>query len=267
MEIDRLSKIPVTNFNPHLGIIIKEAGNTTGWQYKEGILANYYMQIGADAELGLLQNLGPMVIAKKIAIGSWLDFIEKFGVPPRWVITDTVDKNRIKELSNMMNAMLTSAWSVLQGNEKIEIANVPSTNADSVFNLLIERCNSEISKRILGATGTMDEKSFVGSALVHQSMAYERHAADRAKIANIVNKLLIPRLISISSAYAKLQGHYFDFDETFEMEPSVLVEKAVSLSQYFDIDYEYISRRTGIPILGVKQSTGVEGGTPTEKKP
>lgn len=266
LEIEKLTEIPQSNFKPKLGLIVKESGDTKGWAYKEGALADYYIQIGSDNDLGMLQNLGPIVISKKVALGSWLDFIEKFGVPPRWVITDTIDDKRIKQLNDMMQQMISASFGVLQGNEKIEFANVPSTNADKVFDLLIERCNSEISKRVLGATGTMDEKSFVGSALVHQSMAFERHAADKARVANIVNKELIPRLMKISSAYSKLNGHYFEFDETFELEPSVLIDKAIALSQYYELDLEYITKRTGIPILGIKeQSTGADGGAPAKK--
>lgn len=263
LEIAKVTEVPQTNFKPKKGIIVKESSNTTGWDYKEGMLADYYIQVGEDNFLGLLQNLGPVVIGKKIAFGVWLDYIEKLGVPPRWVTTESVDKNRLKELMNMMQNMISSSWAVLQGTEKIEIADVKGTNANDIFNILIDRYNSEMSKRILGSTGTMEEKSFVGSALVHQAMALERHLSDKVRMVNIINTDLLPRLQAISSIY-NFDGHHVNYDDSYEMDPATLVDKAIALSEYYNIDLEYLTKRTGIPILGIKETTA--DNTPAEKK-
>lgn len=266
LHLRKITEIPIININPSRGLILKNAGDTNGWQYKEGYLKDFYLQIGEDTDLGLLKDVGPVVIFKKTAFGSWLDYIEKYGIPPRWVTTDSMDTKRIRQLEVMMQNMISGHWAVLQGNEKIELADTPGTDANQVFDQLIERVNSELSKKVLGATGTNDEKSFVGSAKVHQDVANDRHESDKIRIKYIINQDLIPRLLKISPAYAPLNGHYFDWDDSYEIEPADLIEKVTLLSNAgFEIDPEYIQKRTGVKILGFKPSL-LGGGVDTVKK-
>lgn len=266
LHLTRITEIPIINVNPQKGLILKNPGDTSGWMYKEGYLKDYYLQIGENNHLGMLADVGPVVIFKKTAFGAWLDYIEKYGIPPRWVTTESMDSKRIRQLEVMMQNMISGHWAVLQGNEKIELADTPGTDANQVFDMLIERINSELSKKILGATGTTDEKSFVGSAKVHQQIANDRHEADKTRIKYIINQELIPRLIKISPVYSPLAGHYFDWDDSYEIEPSQLIDKAVMLSNAgFELDYEYIEKRTGVKIKGLKPSGG--GLAAPEKKP
>lgn len=272
LELVEINEIPQTNFIPAKGLIVKENGDATGWQYKDGAYANLYIQIGNDKELGDLQNVGPVVISKKLAIGSWLDYIEKFGIPPRWVTTTDRTPSRIQELFDMMIQMISGHVAVLQGDEKIELAQTPGTDANQVFDTLIERCNSEISKRILGATGTIDEKSYVGTAKVHEDILWQRQESDRQKVKYIINKELLPRLVALSPIYSAFQNHKFDWDDSYELEPNELIDKVVALSQYYDIDLEYVTKRTGIPIIGKKMENstsppndGVQKKKPTAK--
>jgi hypothetical protein len=266
LHLRKITEIPIININPSKGLILKNSGDTNGWSYKEGYLKDYYLQIGENTDLGILKDVGPVVIFKKTAFGAWLDYIEKYGIPPRWVTTDSMDSKRIRQLETMMQGMISGHWAVLQGTEKIELADTPGTDANQVFDQLIERVNSELSKKILGATGTNDEKSYVGSAKVHQDVANDRHESDKTRIKYIINQDLIPRLLKISPVYAPLQGHYFDWDDSYEIEPAMLIEKVALLcTAGFEVDPEYIEKRTGVKILGFKPST-FGGGVATEKK-
>lgn len=252
--LKKVSKIPTQNVSFIKKLILKEPGASTGENYAEGVYEPYYMQIGDHKNIGILADMAPVILAKKLAIGSWLDFIEKFGVPPRWVTTDRQDTTRRNELFNMMLAMISNQVAVLTGNEKIEIANTPNTDAYQVFDSMIERMNSEISKRIMGATGTTDEKAYVGSAKVHQEVANDRHESDKVFIKNLINDELIPRLIKISSAYAPLANYTFMWDYTEEMSAADIIESVAKLSSDFEFDIEELKKLTGLPITGVKRA-------------
>lgn len=257
LELERCTSIPKNNFKPKLGIIVKESGDTTGWSYRNGIFERNYIQVGDNDDLGILKDLGPIVIAKKMAIAAWLDYIDKLSIPPRWVTTDTSDKKRVRELETMMSSMISCHWAVLQGNEKIEYAQVNAAAAKDLFDTLIDRDNSEMSKRILGATGTMDEKSFVGAALVHQQMALERHESDKVSLAYLINNELFKRLPLISSVY-NTEGKTFMWDDSYEMSPETYIDKVVALSAYYDIDTDDITKRTGIIINGLKTDANTD---------
>lgn len=177
-ELTAVTRIPERHVDIKKKIIKKNQGDETGWSYEKPPIDLYYMQVGDDDDLGILATIAPWVIAKKFAVGSWSDFVEKFGVPPRWVTANTNDKKRLDQLSTMMRNMISSAWAVLQGDEKIESLQVPGTDAWRTFDQLISRMNSEVSKRILGQDGTTDNKDAsgtYGSLKVLQDVAEDRH--------------------------------------------------------------------------------------------
>jgi hypothetical protein len=256
LELYTAEAIPMEHTNPKKGLILKEPGDETGYDYRSGILESYYMQIGKDRELGMLADIAPLILAKKLAMGSWLDFIEKFGIPPRFVTTDNMTTQRQNELLEMMLAMVNNHVAVIQGTEKIEIGDVPRTDAHKVFDEMIARLNSEISKRILGQTMTTENGSSRSQAEVHEKVANDRHESDKLFAQYIINKELMPRLISLSSFYAPLANLSFDWDETDEMEKGDMVDKAVALTNAgFVLDHEILANKTGMPITGFQTTT------------
>lgn len=262
-HLKAIETIDKRNLNLIKKLIVKEPGDTTGWNYEDNKYINYYLQIGKNADLGLLADLAPIILAKKLAIGSWLDFVEKFGIPARWVTTDREDTTRLNELFDMMMEMTSNHVAVLRGNEKIETEAVPNTDAHNVFNELIERMNSEISKRVLGATGTTDEKSFVGAAQVHQDVANDRHESDKSFIKNLINNELLQKLVLISPVYAQLANYSFEWDTTEDMSKADIIESVSKLSG-FDFDIEELAKMTGLPIIA-KTTTEQTGGSDEKK--
>ncbi len=103
-ELSGITEIPSPYFNAVKGIITKEKDESSGWLYKEAPYQNYYVQIGQDKDLGELERLGPTVLAKKLALGAYQDYIEKYGVPPLFITTDREDDTRLDELVGAASA-------------------------------------------------------------------------------------------------------------------------------------------------------------------
>ncbi|WP_372472695.1 DUF935 family protein [Capnocytophaga sp. ARDL2] len=266
-ELAEITEIPMPNFNTAKGIITKENGEENGWDYRKGKYANYYIQVGKDKDLGILSPMAPTILAKKLAMGSWLDFVEKYGIPPLFITTEREDERRMGELWDMAVDFKAANFMIGRGNEKFEIPNITSTNAQEVFDRLIERANSEISKRILGGTGLTDEKGFVGSVEIQYQLAKDRFESDKLFLQNLINGELIPRLIKLSPVYVPLQNHYFEWDNAEVFDSAKLADLVVKFGQHFHIDPEYIEQKTGIPILGIKSPLTPEGGiTPNNSK-
>ncbi|MDY3343761.1 DUF935 family protein [Riemerella anatipestifer] len=251
-ELAEITEIPAPNFNTKKGIITKENGDENGWDYRKGKYANYYIQVGKDKDLGMLAQMAPTILAKKLAMGAWLDFVEKYGIPPLFITTEREDERRMNELWDMASNFKAANFMIGRGAEKFEIPNITTTNAQQVFDSLIERTNSEMSKRILGGTGLTDEKGFVGSVEIQYQLAKDRFESDKLFLQNLINQELIPRLIKLSPVYAPLQGHSFEWDNAEVFDASKLADLVTKLGVHFHIDPEYIERKTGIPILGVK---------------
>lgn len=261
MELAEVDEIPMMFVNTKKGIITKAVGDQKGWPYKEGAYQPYYLQVGKNRDLGMLAQLAPIVLAKKLGVGSWLDYIEKYGVPPLFITTDREDDTYLKKLMTAAKNFKSNAFMVGRGMDKFEVGNVANGNPSN-FDLLITRANDEMSKRILGGAGLTDEKAFVGSAEIQFRLARDRFESDKLLLKNIINQQLFPRLLKIGSVYAPLSNHYFEWDNSETQTMQDIREMVTTLAPHFELDPEEISQKTGLKILGQKQNTTPpEGGT------
>lgn len=271
MELSAVNYIPTENLLPEKGLIVKENGDTNGYSYKEDPLRPYYIQIGKNRDLGLLKDVAPDVLSKKFALAAWNEFIEKYGIPPRWVTTDSYSESRENELADMMANMVSNHWAVLKGNEKIDVMNAQGAASFEIFDKVIERRNSEMTKRIMGQDGTTDAnaKGTYGSLKVMQGVSDDRHESDKTDARYVINEELIWRLQQISPIYAGLKDHRFDWDDSKEMTAEEIVDMVGKLSTAgFEVDLKFVSDKTGIPIVGIKQTepATAPGEKPEKKK-
>lgn len=263
-ELLEVEEIPMAHFDAIRGIIKKTPADQTGWPYKDGLLANHYIQVGKNKDLGLLAKMAPVILSKKLGFGSWLDYVEKYGVGNLFITTDREDAVRLKQLAEAAKNFKASGFMVGRGNEKFEIKGSDAGNPAN-FDLLIERANSEMSKRILGGSGITDEKSFVGSAEIQFRMAKDRYDSDRLLLKNVINQQLFPRLAKISPVYLPLANHYFDWQEEPE-DPQYLKDLVTGLAPHFELDTEELSQRLGVTIISQKQNKTLPEQEQDEKK-
>jgi hypothetical protein len=266
-ELERVTEIPQSNFIAQKGIIIKEEYDDNGTDYRTGAFADYYFQVGGDWDLGMLNQLAMIVLAKKLGLGSWMSYVDKYGVPPIFAITDRMDTGRRDELFEMLSNFRQNMFAVLQGSEKIEVPRISETNPHQVFLSLIDDvCNKEISKRVLGGTATTDEKSFVGSAEVQERVAADRYEADKLLFKYIFNTKVRGRLAKISPIYKDFEKYQLVWDNQETLDINSYIDGVQKLSAYYDFDIKEIGTRTGLPITGVKQS-GALPAPPPEPEP
>lgn len=254
-ELESVTEIPQANFIATKGIVINEEWDSTGVSYKEGRLSDYYVQIGNNYELGMLNELAMIILAKKLGLGSWMSYIQKFGVPPVFVVTERMDKTRLSELFNMLSDFRSNHFAVLQGNEKVEMPNNNNLDGYKSFQALNEFADAQISKRVLGGTATTDEKSFTGSAEVQERVATQRNEADKLLFKYYFNTHIRQRLTKISSVYADFATHTLEWDNQETLSIEDYIDGVQKLASVFDFDIDEIKTRTGLPIIGVKQST------------
>lgn len=266
-ELVRVTEIPQSNFLAHKGIVIKEEYDDNGVAYIDGGYKDYYIQIGNNYQLGMLNQLAMIVLAKKIGLGSWISWIDRFGVPPVFAITERMDPGRRDELFEMLENFRMNHFAVLQGNEKIEVpANYNVDAYNSFKTLMSDFCNTEMSKRVLGGTATVEEKSFVGSAQVQERVAQDRHEADKLLFKYYFNTQVRQRLAKISSVYSGFATHTLVWDNQETLNIEKYIEGVEKLSVNYDFDIDEIRKRTGLPIIGVKTQPIIPITESTQKK-
>jgi SPP1 gp7 family putative phage head morphogenesis protein len=259
-QLKAVNRIDPRNVLPWSGQVVRQQGQDKGYAFREPPLNAYLIEVGRSDDLGILCDVGPVAIVKKYAVGSWADYVNKFGIPPRWVRTSSRSAHRVKQLEQMMQQMLSSAYGVIEGDEEIQVMATPGTDAHKVFDELIARMNSEISKRILGQDGTSDNKDAsgtYGSLQVLAKVAEDRHMADKASAAYVINNELFPRLVNLGYPF---QGVRFEWDTLQDLGPMELVDAVSKLGLVFDIDPKHVEERTGIKILGARRMPGELGG-------
>lgn len=251
-ELKEIEIIPIGHFNPHKGIITKNPGDQTGWFYKDGGLVNHYIQVGKNKDLGMLAKLAPTVLGKKLGWGSWLDYLEKYGVGSLFITTEHQGKADLNRLERAARAFRSAGYMITNGGEKIEVKGADAGNPQN-FDLLIERANSEISKRVLGGAGITDDKAYVGSSEIQFQLAQDRYDSDLLLLKNVINQELLPRLVKLSPVYAPFATHNFDWQEK-EEDKKELSETVANLAPHFVMDPEELSQRIGITLVSQKSS-------------
>lgn len=269
-ELVRVREIPQSNFIPQKGIIINEEYDDNGTSYLDGTYSDYYLQVGDDWDLGMLNQLAMIVLAKKLGLGSWMSYIDKFGVPPVFAITERMDTGRRDELFEMLENFRMNHFAVLQGKETITIPNNYNSDAYQSFKSLInDVCNKEISKRVLGGSGTTDEKAFVGAAEVQERLTQDRYEQDKLFYKYLFNTQIKTRLAKISSVYADFATHTLIWDNQETLDIKGYIDAVEKLSTAFDFDIEEVRTRTGLPIIGAKKTSTLPPDNPggQKKKP
>ena len=226
-----------------------------GVKFTEKPYSNWCIGVGEKYDLGLLMKLAPYVIWKKNAMAAWAEFTEIFGVPMRTVKTDVRDELTRKNAENMLKNMGIATWAVLDLNDEFQLHETSRSDAYQVFDKLVERCNSEISKIILGQTGTTDEKAYSGSSKVHESVADMVAQQDLRMMEFVVSNQLFPMMQSLGF---DLSGYTFEYDrsETLSIQDQAKID--ASFMPYVKFDKEYLEHRYGIELIETPHEEAAE---------
>ncbi len=219
---------------------------TEGKHFDEAPYNNWCIGVGEKKDLGLLMYLAPYVIWKKNAMAAWAEFAEVFGSPIRIGKTDVRDEMTRKNMENMLRNMGVASWAVLDLNDNIDLMQASRTDAYQVFDNMVARCNSEISKIILGQTGTTDEKSYSGSANVHEGVAEMIAKQDTLKMQFIIEDQLVPMMIRNGF---DLAGCTFKYDESESLPLAEQAKIDVDLIKAgIKLEHEYLEHKYGVEI-------------------
>lgn len=256
-KFESATLVPRIYVIPERGIVRNNTATVTeGVHYHEKPYSNWCLGIGDTKNLGILMKLAPYVIWKKNAMFAWSEFAEIFGSPIRLGKTDVRDDVTRKNMENTLKNMSVATWAVMDLNDEIDLAQASNTDAYQVFNELVERCNTEISKIILGQTGTTDEKAYSGSSKVHEDVSKIISKQDILNAQFWINDQLLPMMVNLGF---DLSGCSFEFDLS---ESVSLVDKAkidASFMPYFKFNIEYLEKTYGVEIDGEVEDNSPKG--------
>jgi hypothetical protein len=238
-DIDLVPRIYV---KPEKHIVTENYSSMDGLDYLESPYKEWCIGVGKKRDLGLLMKAAPLVLWKKSAIGAWSVYQDAFGMPLAVGKTNTRDEATRINMENALKSLSSGLSMVLDTDDVIEFAESTKSDAHQVFDMLIQRCNSEISKLILGQTATTDEKSFVGSAEVQERVLMQYAELDEYFMEGVLNYQLLPLLNGLGFGF---EGCKIDSEEDEDLNILDQLKVDDMLLKYYDIPEDEILETYG----------------------
>lgn len=246
--------IPRQNVVPEQGLFLFDSSADEGEYYRElREFGTYIVEFGAPGNYGLLNKAVPHALFKKFAHSCWSELCEIYGIPPRYIKTNTQDPAMLDRAEDMLRDMGSAAYFIIDTTEEFEFAKGADTNGD-VYNNLIALCNSEMSMLISGAQIGQDTKNGNRSkeeVAIGQLKKYV--GSDKRQVEDWMNSLVLPALYRLGFLP---EGLRFSFNS--EEDTGQLWERTAQAMQYYEIDPAWIRDKFGIEVTG-KRSSGQEG--------
>jgi len=160
------------------------------------------------------------VIRKEYALSDWSRRNEKYGMPFLVVQTQSRNEKELNEKEDMAANFGANAWAILDDQDKITMMESNQSFAYQSFRDYADWADKAISILINGQTGTTEEKSFVGSAEVHERILNTYTKARMKRIQYHINFELLPFLRSHGYPIPEdAEFQYLDLEEEQQADP------------------------------------------------
>lgn len=245
----KLGLIPRQNVIPRKGLMLFDVSDDKGRLYRnEGEYGLWWFEFGKEDDLGKLRKAVPVALFKKFTQSCWAELCEIYGIPPRYLKTDTRDPEMMAAAQSMMRDMGSAAWWIIDQEEELQFANAVGGNGD-VYNNFISHCNSELS---LFASGTILGQDTKNGNRSKEEISFkqlkERVKADKKYVEDYMNSVVMHALYRIGIIPDNL---IFAFSQEEDLE--ALWKMVTEASANYEIDPKWISEKFGIKIIGKKK--------------
>lgn len=245
--------VPRQNVVPEEGLFLFDSTADASIRYREmREYGTYVLEFGSPRNYGLLNKAVPHALFKKFAHACWSELCEIYGIPPRYIKTNTQDAAMLDRAEEMLREMGAAAYFIIDTTEEFQFAQGVSTNGD-VYNNLISLCNSEMSLLISGAQIGQDTKNGNRSKEEVAVKQLEKYVnSDKRLVEDYMNSTVLPALFRLGFLP---DGLRFSFNS--EEDTGQLWERTAQAMQYYDIDPDWIRDKFGIEVTGKR---GTESG-------
>lgn len=240
---------PRNNVVPEKGILLLSEDVDAGIDYRNTReYGTWILEFGEKKDFGLLNKAVPHALFKRFAESCWSELCEIYGIPPRFIKTDTQDVDMLNRAETMLRDMGSAAYFIIDTSETFEFAKGADTNGD-VYNNLISLCNSEMSLLVNGAVIGQDTRNGNRSKEETSLKLLDKIIqADKQLLSNYWNNTVIPALVRIGFIPEGL---------TFSFQPEEDLEKLWKMTSeilpYMDVDHKWIKDKFGIEVTGKKE--------------
>ncbi len=237
--------IPRKHVIPEKGIIVRYQTEITGFNYREYPYTNYLIEVGEKDSLGLMMKAAQYVIYKRGGFGDWAQYTELFGMPFRIAKYDGYDDKTRADLETALKQAGSAAYVVIPKEADLQFIQNNTVGSTILYDMLINTCNRELSKLILGQTMTTEAGGSMAQAKVHAEVEKQIHLADKLFVKNVLNDKLRPLLQM--HGYNVGKGKFI-FLEKENIDKKTKLDMDLKLAQKIKIDDSYFYENYDIPL-------------------
>lgn len=238
--------IPNTNVVPKTGLFYPDyTDDLTYIKYREMPEFGTWILEFNTGGLGLLNKTVPHVLYKRFAQACWSELCEIYGIPPRFIKTDTTNAAQVRRSEKMLKDTGSAAYFVIDTSEELVFGQGTATNGD-VYKNLITNCKNEISTIINGAV--------IGQDTVHgnhsgedakQELQWLLVQADLENVEEKWNNLVYPALVKLGIFKAGLR---YKFDNAEDIKQ--LFTFTEGLLNFYEVDPDWIMEKFNVQVTG-----------------
>lgn len=237
--------VPRKHVEPVRKLILTRQTDLQGTPWKE---FSDLLFVGSSTDLGLLAKAAPWVIYKRNTTADWTQFSEVFGMPIQEYIYETDDEEARARALQDANSIGSLATFIHGKDTELQLREAGNkTGSADVYERLVERCNSEISKLILGNTLTTEasDKGTQALGTVHKKVEEKMALADRRYVLDVLNYDMAD---IFSRMGVNTTGGKFCFPEKKEVDTNTKMSILTQLHNTFSlpIDDDYLYEEFGI---------------------
>ncbi len=154
---------------------------------------------GLPIRVGLARPVALFYLCKILVLKSWVQFAQVFGFPLRLGrYGNEATKDEKEKLLRAVRNIAQDAAAIIPENMRIEFQSTDVRGNVTVFESLAAYFDKQVSKAVLGQTGTTDVGQHVGTANAHERVRDDIEAADAAQLSATLNRDLVRPLVDLN---------------------------------------------------------------------
>ncbi len=216
------------------------------------VVHKYKARSGHPSRAGILRVVAWMYLFKNYSIKDWVSFAEIYGMPLR---LGKYDKGATPEdkasLIDAISSLGSDAGGIISKNMEIEFISAIRGSSD-VYKTLVNFCNAEMSKAVLGQTLTTEvgDKGSYAASKTHNEVRQDLKEADCKALAETIRKDIIRPLVLFNfgpSAEERLPWIKYHFEESEDLKAAAETYSVLIGDIGLPVAEEHLYEKFGVP--------------------
>lgn len=212
------------------------------------IVHTHMSKSGLPIRGGLARPVAWAYLFKNFDLRSWVQFAETFGKPIRLGKYGPGASEKEKAtLSHAVRNIMSDAAAIIPQSMLIELIEAKITGNVDLFERLASWLDKQVSKAVLGQTGTTDVGQHTGTADAHERVRDDIEGADAQQLASTLNRDLVRPLVDLNMGPRRRHPRIRIFRPDQENMTALVdgIERLVPLG--LRVEKSWIGDKLGIP--------------------